>query len=552
MKPAKYIYPAIICFLTLNIYKAFTFRQILSFSHLDLSHAAFFLGTTTISIIAVYLLLFKSKSRFPLLLFYLIQTAYIYVNISYFIYFNNYLYLRQAIDLFTQGIDIFRNGAMPNNMRTVCISLIDIPFALFLMRNYSQAREALAGFNKLINFLIVVFTTVLLMVNISSYYKESLPSIRDYKWTGDQRVVVVYGLLPLTIYDLFAGDNSALIAKLKPSNNIVSSDTRPLLSNFILVQVESLDSNIINTKYKGKYIMPFLSNLSRNSVYFPYMMSFHKGGGTSDCEFSILNSIEPLDNYPAIKLTRYRYPNSFIKQLSLSGYSVQAFHGNTGNFWNRLQAFAAMGFDNFFDLRKMGLMVYGWGARDQDVLNFTLKNSFAGKKNNFFHHIITMSSHTPFIYAANYYNNADFIDVPDIETKNYFNSLSYVDKCLEDFIGKATKKKDTYILIYGDHAPGISNKLFRQSSSEFDNKRLEFVPLLIVTPNNRAEKIRLVASFLDIAPTVLSASGISFQYHTSGENLLRTRSSITSKISFRGRSFDRKLFFNLIDKEFSK
>jgi phosphoglycerol transferase MdoB-like AlkP superfamily enzyme len=45
--------------------------------------------------------------------------------------------------------------------------------------------------------------------------------------------------------------------------------------DIFIVQVESLESEIINKKYEGSYIMPFMNSLTGESVYYPYMVSYH-------------------------------------------------------------------------------------------------------------------------------------------------------------------------------------------------------------------------------------------------------------------------------------
>ena len=109
--------------------------------------------------------------------------------------------------------------------------------------------------------------------------------------------------------------------------------------NYVIIQVESMDANIVNQKYKGVYVTPFLRSLTASAVYYPFAMSYHEGGGTSDSEFSIINSVEPLESYPALKLSSYDFPNSMVSKLDAQGYSTFAFHGNIGSFYNEMWHF---------------------------------------------------------------------------------------------------------------------------------------------------------------------------------------------------------------------
>ena len=42
--------------------------------------------------------------------------------------------------------------------------------------------------------------------------------------------------------------------------------------NIVAIQVEAMDSNVINQKYKDKYITPYLNSLSQENVYYPYVL----------------------------------------------------------------------------------------------------------------------------------------------------------------------------------------------------------------------------------------------------------------------------------------
>ena len=331
----------------------------------------------------------------------------------------------------------------------------------------------------------------------------------------------------------------------KMQSNTANASAKP---NFVIIQVESMDANVINQKYKGQYIAPFLHSLSTQSIYYPYTMSYHMGGGTSDSEFSITNSVQPLENYPAIKLSNYDYPNSMIKKLSTEAYLTLAFHGNVGDFYNRDVAFPKIGFSNFFDMNKMNLTNVGWGAPDSNVFNYSV-NYLKTIKQPFVSYTITMTSHGPFTNASNYFNDTRYNDIQDTTVKNYFNSMSYVDQSIKDYVTQIEANfKNTYVLIWGDHTPDISNDLYKQASFTMDNKYFEFVPLIIVTPDKKVYKEdKAVASFLDISPTVLFSSGIKFDLKSDGVDLVNSK-SINSPIPFKGSNYDRTVLFDKVSK----
>ena len=185
-----------------------------------------------------------------------------------------------------------------------------------------------------------------------------------------------------------------------------------------------------------------------------------------------------------------------------------------------------MGFQEFDDMTKMNLKDVGWGAPDNKVFDYALQR-MKTVKSPFFTYIITMTSHGPFTNASNYYHNSDYDDISDVTVRNYFNSMSYVDKSIKDFVAALqSQNKDTNILIWGDHTPNVNNEtLFKQASFTYENKYFEFTPLFILTQDKKVYKeTKKVASFLDISPTILETSGISFDVKSNGLNLLQTSS----------------------------
>jgi phosphoglycerol transferase MdoB-like AlkP superfamily enzyme len=293
--------------------------------------------------------------------------------------------------------------------------------------------------------------------------------------------------------------------------------------------------------------MPYLNSLREDSIYYPYMLSYHKGGGTSDTEFSVLNSVEPLDSFPAIKLTAYNYQNSLVSKLQKESYYTMAFHGNVGTFYNRDIALSKMGFTKFYDISTMNYEDEGWGAPDDKVFSFAV-DKMAKSKQPFLTYIITMTSHGPFESARNYFNNTQYDDIEDEIVRNYYNSLNYVDNSIKDFVSQIQSKySNTYIYIYGDHTPNINTEDYYQASLIEGDKYLEFVPLFIITPDKQKHvEDKEVASFLDIAPTILNTSTIPYTLYSDGINLLIPDRALSSAIPLKGASFNRQLLYDKI------
>ena len=159
-----------------------------------------------------------------------------------------------------------------------------------------------------------------------------------------------------------------------------------------------------------------------------------------------------------------------------------------------------------------------------------------------------MTSHAPFTNAEKYYKNAAFEDIKDKTVKDYFLTMSYVDKSIESFVKKIrSNNKNTYIFLWGDHTPNINTESYKQAAFTLNDKYFEFVPLMIISPDSKVYKEeKKVASFIDISPTILYSSGIKFNIFSDGQNLL-DKTENPSGIPYRGDSYNReKLFKDII------
>jgi lipoteichoic acid synthase len=540
---------------TLKLIKYFTFFVILNslkmslfnFSIMNSYNAASFIFKTVFSLgisAMMYTFIIKVRSPFALIILYVAESSYIFSNISYFSYFRNYLHLFQSAALFTEGVGQVKHFTIPVNYRHL-VMLIDIPLFIYIVRYYVEINFISARISAYRKYIIICFL-ILISGNEAwnfAHNNSIFKVVKNYA-EGEPIIVERYGTVVNNFCDVvFNWGGKSLIEQFKYGEVMTNSSVGVDKPNVIAIQVESLDSNLINKRYQDSYIMPNLNALAQQNVYYPYMLSYHKAGGTSDSEFSVINSVEPLKGFPSIKLSKYEYPNSMIKTFSDNSYDTFAFHGNIANYYNRDVAFAKMGFKEFDDIRKMGFKDIGWGAPDGEVFNYAL-NKLKGKEKPFFSYIITMTSHTPFTGAYNYYKNSNYDNIADEEIKHYFNSFSYVDQSINEFVDSVKKEhSNTYIFIYGDHTPNIDKDEYRQAAFMDGNNYLEFVPLIIITPDNKKfVEQNEVASFLDIAPTMLKASGQVFNISTNGRDLLNNE-EISKSIPFNGIQYNREVLF---------
>jgi lipoteichoic acid synthase len=493
----------------------------------------------------LFVLLLRWKRPFLFIIFYVFQSIYMYANLSYHYYFEGYLHINQYIGLFSEAFELFKHAALPQNT-FYWLLLMDVPLFIGILFMYSKVAFLNKHSIRYKAFFALSAVLVLFLFKAESVDSVAKPlTIMDDSYSSDNAIVQKYGLLAYNIADMLKyRDTRCRINSLNYGQEIGAGATDSAYPNVIVIQVESMDSYIINFKHKNAYVMPYLHSLCQKSVFYPFVLSYHKAGSTSDCEFSIINSVEPFDDYPAIKIRNYDYPNSMLKPFHAARYDVLAFHGNRGTYFNRNSALKKMGFQTFYDMLAMGLEEKGWGASDGDVFDF-VKNKLRDQKGPFFYYVITMTSHEPFIFAKLYYATDAFNDIGDAIAKNYFTSMSYVDDQIKRFIGHVRDKfPNTYFYIYGDHSPPIvENSVYKRAAFTDDGNLFEFVPLLILTPDETIYQERnQIASFLDLAPTVLPAAKIAFKIKSNGTNLF-SYSCNKDAIPYKGETYSRADLF---------
>ncbi|NLK88424.1 MAG: sulfatase-like hydrolase/transferase [Clostridiaceae bacterium] len=495
---------------------------------------------TGLIVLMTYPILFRFRKRTLLIVFYIAQVLYIVINMSYYLYFHNYLHVEQFISNFFEGATAVLNASSPNNP-VLLTAVADLPFFISLLVLYPRVNRLRIKL-KVPAAAVIILSLLITAIAQYGHYKDNvfITHIANSLRYGESFIVQRYGTLANSIVSISKiGNEQQLIESFRYGPERTNEKTESNNPDIFIVQVESLESEIINKKHNGSYIMPFMNSLTRESVYYPYMVSYHFYGGTSDCEFSAINTVEPLTYYTSIKLISYDYPNSFVKQLKNGPYKAYAFHGNIGRYYNRDIAFKSFGFDEFFDIAGMDMKDVGWGAPDDQVLDFSL-NVLKDAGAPVLSYVITMSSHGPFTNVSYYYDDPAFSSIEDKKLRGCYNSMAYVDRTLKEYVTKIRENYDNaYIIIYGDHTPQIGNEAYKEAFTIIGDYRYEFVPLFIITPDGKKYREgKQAASLIDVAPTVLNISGVEYSIRTDGKDLLDFDEK-AGTIPFRGLEWDR-------------
>ena len=142
-----------------------------------------------------------------------------------------------------------------------------------------------------------------------------------------------------------------LIHRIKPSQQSEDRQLHGIAKNknVIIVQLESVQSFLLNKKINNIEVTPNLNKLINEAYYFPNFYTQVGKGNTSDAEFLVNTSIYALGNEPMSTAAAGKSVPSFPKLLSRAGYYSVTFHANEVSFWNRKEMYDSLGFDQYFD-----------------------------------------------------------------------------------------------------------------------------------------------------------------------------------------------------------
>ena len=185
-----------------------------------------------------------------------------------------------------------------------------------------------------------------LIVAVAASNIDPLEKIRTTRGFG--RLGVIRGYFITWLGECRYLGRHEVLAGAKRQREIVLDRLTPIESpitihrRLIIIQAESLDFNVLGYKVNGQPVTPFLNRLREQSLF--YRIAAARYIGSADADFVMLSGVMPSTRIITYNIPNYPYENTLPQFLSHYGYRTAAFHGNTGNFYNRRNAFKKMKF----------------------------------------------------------------------------------------------------------------------------------------------------------------------------------------------------------------
>lgn len=291
-------------------------------------------------------------------------------------------------------------------------------------------------------------------------------------------------------------------------------------NNLIIVQLEGVDSWLIN-----KNDTPTLYNMMRNSINFTNHYSYYNGGGsTFNSEFAVNTGfITPLSyTQNAYTFNKNSFPYSLAHLFKNEGYSVNAFHMNTKEFYSRGTNYKNWGYDNYYGLVDLGTYKDNSYYLDRElILNEDFKEKMFSDK-PFVDYIITYTNHMPF--SSEKGNCKMLLDLDSEENENVSYDLNeedcarrqaketdYMMELLLNELKTRNLYNNTTIVVLTDHyLYTLSDKTILDKYKNTSNNLINYTPFFIWNNGKDKKTVKTVTSQINVLPTILNLFGIDY------------------------------------------
>jgi phosphoglycerol transferase MdoB-like AlkP superfamily enzyme len=354
--------------------------------------------------------------------------------------------------------------------------------------------------------------------------------------TTRRDIAVALGLLPYHLYDAFLHVSGPVFDRIRTTDGelqnaittlaswpSVDATSSPLFGaargrNVILVMAESLTMFPVDLDIDGQPVAPTLRALAEESLQFTNFFDQTHDGTTSDGEFTSLQGLHP---WPVGAVATRYGANDFHglpAVLTEHGYHTLSAIAEPGDFWNKRQMHAQLGFARsfFVEAYRPG-EAFGMGLADGEFFAQT-GPMLAVAPRPFMAFVVSLSSHHPYRLPA-HHRGLRLGSLEGTLLGDYLQSVHYFDTALSQFLSQLRTHGllDTSLLVvYGDHqafweeVPELPSLLGYEPTDKFHRWRTrERVPLLIRLPGQAVTRtVEQPGGHLDISPTVLSLLGV--------------------------------------------
>lgn len=263
---------------------------------------------------------------------------------------------------------------------------------------------------------------------------------------------------------------------------------------------------------KGPPITPNLCRLKDEGLWLSNL--YATGTRTVRGIEAVVSGFLPTSAVGVVKLGKAR--KHFFTAASLlkkHGYATDFIYGGMSNFDEMKSFFLGNGFDTIHDQPtfKDPAFLGTWGVSDEDLVRKANDVFVAHGDKPFFAVMLSTSNHLPYEFPDGR------ITLYEEPKQTHFNAIKYADYAIGLFFELAKKEayyKDTIFLVVADHNSHVRGNE-HVPVSKFH------IPGFIIGPDVPAMELKLLASQIDLLPTLLHYSGLDTTHPMIGRNLMQ-------------------------------
>ena len=545
IKDYKYIFFLALPFISMDIITRLFGRNINFYKLFSLSPNMF-----TITWIVLFLgLTLGFKKRIGKIIYLVINLIFLIVFLTNNVYYSmtKTFFDFSLLESASEGSPYIMDTLLNTNLLVYISCIFIIVLTLYVLKyipyktknNYSVLS---------ITFLVFLVMHLLTPLTLGESYKElTWSSWRNPRniynsFNDNNKSMKISGLYEYTIRNFYITflkteeqENSEDITFLNDSYTINTDNVNKYTGlfkdkNLIFIQFEGLDDWLLTEEDT-----PTIYSMLNNSIVFNNHYSYYNGGGsTFNSEFAVNTGfITPLSyTQNAYTFNKNSFPYSMANLFKNIGYTINAFHMNTGEYYSRTTNYQNWGYDNYYGLIDINDFKDETYRLDRNlILNEKFNKLLFNKKPNekFVDYIITYSGHLPFTNTKGVCKMLYEEDINNLLLENPDNDYPFEEMSELDCIRRQAKETDymmklllqkleennlldnTVIVAFTDHyLYTIEDKTILDTYKETSNNLINKTPFFIWSKDMKQTKVNKVTSQLNILPTTLNLFGIEY------------------------------------------
>lgn len=297
----------------------------------------------------------------------------------------------------------------------------------------------------------------------------------------------------------------------------VADSARPC--NIVIILEESLGAEYVGC-LGGLRLTPRFDELSRHGLLLTNL--YCTGTRTVRGIEAVISGFLPSPGSSVVKLASFqRNFFTLADLLQRQGYTAEFIYGGRSTFDNMRAFFLGNGFTRIYDEASFEKPVFrgSWGVSDEDLFRKAHEIFLQHGSKPFFALLLSTSNHDPFEFPAGR------IETGAHDSDPRLNAIRYADYALGMFFNRARTAPyfpNTVFLVIADHST-------RLRGQDLIPLQKFHIPGLLIAPGVSPARCGVLASQIDMVPTLLDAAGLETEHPVPGYSLLHVPDGIAGR-----------------------